>query len=282
MNGFKNMIALAVLVFLVLILNSCGPSNNKTLKVLLIGNSSIYFNNMPKMIEHIARENGPDIKTEMIAFGGYTLNDHIIDGIVNKVLNSAHWDYVILNEQSTLGENYVVGGVQRVKESETFYNSVRKFDSIISERGAKTILISLYARKNAPKVDGELLDYSYMKIAKELGIKISPVSQTWRDISKLRSKWQLYREDNLHPTALGSFITANVLYSTLTDSKSKPISGSISAPFRDEFDGTVHKDSMVSLLKIDRSISKLISETAYKNVKQLNESGGYFNLIKPN
>ncbi len=282
MNVFKTIIALAVMVFLFPLVNFCGISNNKTLHVLLIGNSSIYFNNMPKMIEHIAHENGQDINTELIAFGGYTLQDHLIDGTVAKVLNSAHWDYVILNEQSTLGENYVVEGVQRVRESELFYNSVRKFDSIISERGAKTILISLYARKNAPKVDGELLDYSYMKIAKELGIKISPVSQTWRDISKLRSSWQLYRQDNLHPTPLGSFITANVLYSTLTNDKSNSFSGEITAPYTEEFDGTVHKDSIVSLLKIDRSTSELISESAYKNVKRLKESGGYFTLVKPN
>ena len=281
MNSFKKNIAIVLLALLIPILYACNRPKAKTLNVLLVGNSSIYYNNMPKMLEYIAYENGKDIRTKLIAFGGYTLQDHLIDGNVEKTLDSLDWDFVILNEQSTLGGNYVVDGIQRVKESESFYESVKKFDSMIKNRGSKTIILSLYPRKNAPKLDGQILDYSYMKIAKELGIKLSPVSYTWKDILKIRSAWQLYQEDNLHPTPLGSYITANTLYSTLTDNKSKSVSGEITGPLLEDFDGIVHQDSIVSLLKIDESKSKLISEKAYKNVQCLNESGGYFTLTKP-
>ncbi|MDO6811309.1 SGNH/GDSL hydrolase family protein [Zobellia galactanivorans] len=281
MNSLRKNIVIVLLALLIQILYACNRPDTKPLNVLLVGNSSIYYNNMPKMLEYIAHENGKEIRTKLIAFGGYTLQDHLRDGIVEKMLDSLNWDFVILNEQSTLGENYVVDGVRRVKESESFYESVRKFDSIIKKRGAKTVILSLYSRKNAPKIDGEILDYSYMKIARELGIQLSPVSYTWQDILKIRNNWQLYREDNLHPTPLGSYVTANVIYSTLTENKSKSLNGEINGPVIEEFDGNTYQDSIVCLIKIDESKSQIVSEKAYNNVLSLNESGGYFKLKKP-
>lgn len=282
MNGFKEKIVITLLTLTVTILCACNQNNDEPINVLLVGNSSIYYNNMPEMLEKIAHENGRELKTKLIAFGGYTLRDHLNEGIVEKALDSLNWDFVVLNEQSTFGENYVVNGLQRVRESESFYKTVREFDSLIKKQGAKTVIISLYPRKNVPKIDGEILDYSYMKIAKELDIELSPVSQTWRDIMNVESKWQLYRDDNLHPTPLGSFVTANVIYSTITDSKSKPMNGEITGSFIEEFDGNKRKDSIVPLIKINESRSRTISEKAFENVQKLNKTGGYLNLKKPN
>ncbi len=281
MNGFEKKIAIVLLILSVAISRACNQNKNGPLNVLLVGNSSIYYNNMPEMLEHIAQENGWELKTQLIAFGGYTLRDHLNDRIFEKTLDSLNWDFVVLNEQSTLGENYVVNGLQRVRESESFYKSVREFDSLIKKRGAKTVIISLYPRKNVPKTDGEILDYSYMKIAKELNIELSPVGQTWKDFLNAESKWQLYREDNLHPTPLGSFLTASVIYSTITNRKSKPIKGTITGSLIDEFDGNKIKDSIVKLIEINKSVSRTISEKAFNNIQKLNKAGGYLNLKKP-
>lgn len=270
------------LLSLIFLFDSCGKAGKERLNVLLVGNSSIYFNNMPKMIEAISSENGVEINTKLIAYGGYSLQDHLQDGILEKMLDSLDWDFVVLNEQSTLGENYIVNGMPRVKESSLFYNTVRELDSQIKESGAETIIISLYPRKNAPNEDGEMLDYSYMKIAEELNIKLSPVSYTWKEFLAREDSWRLYRDDNLHPTPLGSYITANVLFSTITNIKSKPINKEIFGPLIEEYNGFIHQDSIVSLIKMNWSKSKLIAGLAFENVKKLNEAGGYFILEKPN
>ena len=275
----------ATFIFLILSLAltiACNQNNKKPLDVLLVGNSSIYYNNMPKMLEHIARENGQELRTKLIAFGGYTLRDHLNEGLVEKTLDSRSWDFVILNEQSTLGENYVVNGIRRVKESESFYMAVREFYSIIEKRGAKTVILSLYPRKNALVIDGKILDYSYMKIAKELGMVVAPVSQTWTDILKAKNNWKLYRDDNLHPTPLGSFITANVIFSTIYDRKSKPINGVIKGPLIELFDGFERKDSIVTLIDINEFKSRMISNKSFRNNKKLKQMGGYLYLKYPN
>lgn len=271
-----------LILSLVAILTACTESSNERLNVLLIGNSSIYYNNMPEMLEVIASKNGVNLKTKLIAYGGYSLQDHLNDGIATRVIDSLKWDFVILNEQSTLGENHIEKGVPRVKESPSFYESVEEFVTKIKANGAKTIIISLYPRKNAPLEDGKMLNYSYMKIAEELDILLSPVSYTWKDILKLNTSWKLYQNDNLHPTPLGSYITANVLYSTITNKKSKSINGDILGQLLvDEFDGLKYQDSIISLVKMEKSKSYQISEMAYENVKKLNNSGGYFPLTKP-
>ncbi|SHK01157.1 SGNH/GDSL hydrolase family protein [Pseudozobellia thermophila] len=281
MNGFNKKTLVGLLTLSVTIIFACNQNNTEPLNILLVGNSSIYYNNMPEMLEKIAYENGNELKTKLIAFGGYTLRDHLNDGIVEKALDSVNWDFVVLNEQSTFGENYVVNGLQRVRESESFYETVREFDSLIKEKGAKTLIISLYPRNNVPPIDGEILDYSYMKIAKELDLELAPVSKTWRDILKADGQLELYQDDNLHPTSLGSFVTASVIYSTITDSKSKPIKGEITGSLIDKFDGVKQKDSIVSLIKINESESRTISEIVFENVQKLNRAGGYLNLKKP-
>ncbi|MBM1107706.1 SGNH/GDSL hydrolase family protein [Aurantibacter crassamenti] len=269
-------------VFLVWLLTACVQSENKVLNVLLVGNSSIYFNNMPKMLEQIATENGVELRTRLIAYGGYTLQNHLDNGEVDIILDSLKWDYVVLNEQSTLGENYIVNGRPSVRESTSFYKTVRELDSKIKQSKAKTVIISLYARKNAPIQDGEMLDYSYMKIAKELKMSVAPVSTVWREIQEQNSDWQLYCPDNLHPTALGSFVTASVLYSTITGNISKPIEKNLYGTYIEKIDGYEHKDSIVSLIKIDTDKSKIISDFAYKQVYKLHEAGGYLPHQKPN
>ena len=154
MNGFEKKIAIVLLILSVAISRACNQNKNGPLNVLLVGNSSIYYNNMPEMLEHIAQENGWELKTQLIAFGGYTLRDHLNDRIFEKTLDSLNWDFVVLNEQSNLGENYVVNCLQRVRESESFYKIVREFDSLIKNLRAKTVIMSLYPRKHVPKTDG--------------------------------------------------------------------------------------------------------------------------------
>ena len=236
---------------------------------------------MPEMLKVIAAKNQVTINTKLIAHGGYALKNHLKDGFVDKALDSISWDFVVLNEQSMLGTNYVVDGINRIRESPSFYNAVREFDLKIRKNGGKTVIISLYPRNLSPINDIEILKYSYMKIAKELKIILSPVSYAWNDILKSENKWLLYKEDNIHPTPLGSFITASVLYSTITQRKSKVIVGEIKGNLIDELDGVIYQDSVVRLLKIDKLKSKLINDIAYKNVDNLIKAGGYYQLKMP-
>lgn len=110
---------------LIILFSSYTKEDKEKLNVLLVGNCSIYFNNMLKLFEAIGSENEVEIKTKLIAYGCYTLQDHLNDDSLEKNLDSLDWDFVVLNEQSTLGGNYMVNGIPRVREDTSFYDAVR-------------------------------------------------------------------------------------------------------------------------------------------------------------
>jgi len=93
-----------------------------TLRVLLIGNSGTYYNNMPLILEEVSSRNniGPYVKTSMIASGGASLKDHWNNDDTKKLIKTGNWDYVIIQEQSTFGGTYLINGEFRVADPDTF------------------------------------------------------------------------------------------------------------------------------------------------------------------
>ena len=49
----------------------------RTLRILFIGNSHTYFNDMPAMVAEKARKAGFDCEVTMIAHGGWYLEQHV-------------------------------------------------------------------------------------------------------------------------------------------------------------------------------------------------------------
>ena len=82
-----------------------APQASKTWKVLMIGNSNTYFNNMPRMFEQLALADQPPrrVQREMIVQGGATLKRQWEADKAIKAIERGGWDFVILQEQSTLG-----------------------------------------------------------------------------------------------------------------------------------------------------------------------------------
>ena len=91
----------------------------------MIGNSYTYFNNMPKMFEQLALADQPPrrVQCEMIVQGGATLQRHWEAGRAIKAIERGGWDFVILQEQSTLGETLLVEGLPRIGDPSQYFAS---------------------------------------------------------------------------------------------------------------------------------------------------------------
>ena len=115
----------------------------RTYRILFIGNSHTYFNDMPRsLFEPIARSAGYDVEIDSVVKGGWTLDRHLdINSAtgedIERALTGAPYDYVVLQEQSLLP----------MTERERFHSSVRKFVSRIRGTGATPILYATWARK---------------------------------------------------------------------------------------------------------------------------------------
>lgn len=175
------------------------------IKLLFIGNSYTYCNNMPSILAGLSvkSDNSHLFETRTVAFGGATLEAHWKLGEAQKVLADGVWEYVVLQEQSILP----------IQQAEKMYQYVRLFDREIRKRGAKTLLYLTWARGDAAETQDVLTD-TYRTIADKIGAAVVPVGPAWQAVRN-HSEFSLYDDDLSHPKFAGSYLAACVFYSVL-------------------------------------------------------------------
>lgn len=255
-------------------------SADRPLKVLFIGNSYTYVNNLPDMLAGLAASAGTPMETKMIAEGGATLQDHWEKGLALKAIHETTWDYVILQEQSELGATYIVNGENRITDPQYLYKYARLFDKEIKKSGAQTIFYSTWARRNSPKTDQATLNYAYMSIAGELKDKIAPVGIAWQEIRRKDPKLELYIEDKSHPKDAGTYIAACMFYAAIYGKSPVGLSHNISGNQID-IDGNIDTKKEVPLVNITDSEAGLIQRTTWETYQKIKAAGGYLSIQKP-
>ena len=68
-----------------------GPDSSR-LRVLFIGNSYTYVNNLPELVTGLAESAHRPLETEMIVAPGATLQKHWEDGKAVQTIKRSHWD----------------------------------------------------------------------------------------------------------------------------------------------------------------------------------------------
>src|SRR5208282_4563589 len=83
---------------------TCGDAQKKMscLRILFIGNSYTYRNDLPRMFARLANAGGHEVETDMVATGSFTLSNHLASSHTLKKIKSGKWDWVVLQEQSTI------------------------------------------------------------------------------------------------------------------------------------------------------------------------------------
>src|SRR5437763_768599 len=130
--------ALPLLVLLVCgtALWSLSGEPTRQIRVLFIGNSYTSTNDLPWMIEQLARAGKQPVLTHAsLTPGGVTSQQHWETGEAKKLIASQPWDFVVLQEQSTLP----LSQPQRTVEY------VRRLHALIKPTGAKTVLYLTWA-----------------------------------------------------------------------------------------------------------------------------------------
>ena len=122
------------------------------LRVLFVGNSYTYFNNAPEIFAELARAQAPGrtIEARMVAIPGETLISLWQRSNAREILRSSKWDYVVLQDQSQLGDGLREGKFV-VNEPTLLHWGVRLFDAEIKKHGAKTVLLLTWSRRAEPE-----------------------------------------------------------------------------------------------------------------------------------
>ncbi len=200
---------------LLLAVAAVPAGSDSTMRVLFIGNSYTFFNDVPALVETLARAAGTRIKTRAITVAGSTLRGHWSRGHAVAAIRQGGWDWVILQEQSSLGVPRVVGGIPRITDARQFHASVRKFDREIRAVGARTMLLLTWSAQPAPE-EQQRLDHAYLTIARTLQADVAPAGMAWSIVREEHPWVNLYAADGAHPAPAGSYLAACSVFAALT------------------------------------------------------------------
>jgi hypothetical protein len=237
-------------------------------RVLFIGNSYTYFNNLPELVAAISRSlpNGPRIEPVMYARGGMTLQWYWATGEPAALIDGGGWTHVVLQEQSALGAG-TDGGDARLSPPGIFHQSVRTFVPRIRAAGAEPMLLMTWARLAKPDEQAQLTS-AYDTIGQELGVTVSPVGLAWQQARRQWPDLALHVADGAHPNPVGSYLTACVLYASLTGRSPRGAAVHIEGhPYSRALRG-IDAAQTVTLVDVPKSLGERLQALAWTIVTQ--------------
>ena len=197
-----------------------------TLRVLFLGNSYTYYNDLPGMVAALAGSGNRPLVTGEHTIGGYTLAQHLADSTSRALIAQGIWNRVVLQEQSQ------IPSIAFCRDS-IMYPAARGLDSLIRAQGAHTAFFMTWGREyggtqtygghsSPPFRDyfemQDSLRTAYTAIAAELAAEQCPAGMGWRRARSLDSLVDLWESDNSHPTLTGSYLAACVFYAAFFNS----------------------------------------------------------------
>lgn len=210
------------LVVLILLFNLVAVTgySNDTLRVLFIGNSFTFMNDMPDMLKGIAQSKKKQMIVEKVAYGGKSLEFHSANPETYQAIKRRKWDYIILQELS----NNPAQPESKVDKITLPYakqlsDSIRK-----NYECTKVILYMTWGYKNGNSQWKEIGTYdqmqekihsTYFRFSDVLNAQIAPVGEVWKQVRKNYPGLDLYDADNYHPNKLGSYLAASTFFATI-------------------------------------------------------------------
>ena len=224
------------ILFLLLLLPFVSAAQSSARKVLWIGNSYTYVNDLPSMLRQLALSSGDTLIMDSNTPGGYSFAAHTTNATTLQKLAQTGNDFVILQAQSQ-EPSFPPTQV----ESQTFpYAS--QLDSLIHVGSpcAQTVFYMTWGRKygdaqNCPNYPplctfqgmNDRLRWAYKTMADNNEALLSPVGMAWKASWEADSTINLWSSDNSHPSVAGSYLSACVFYATLL--KKSPVGLSYTA-----------------------------------------------------
>lgn len=241
----------------------------ESLDVLFIGNSYTYYNNLPALLEEIAAADpsGPRIRASMVARGGACLEDHRAEESGLHELEDDAPDFVVLQGQSTFCRVLLVDGRYRVADAGSYRRHGRFYVEAIRESGSVPVLFGHWKREEAPAWDQWAIDEAVWGLARETRARVAPVGDAFQIALRGDPGLELYDADHSHPAPTGSFLAAQVLYVVLTGRDPVALDEA-SGPLVEPGDGTVHRDSVVTLAAVEPAVASLVAEVAREAVSR--------------
>lgn len=189
---------LLVLLFILLNINLSAQ------KLLFLGNSLTYTNELPRIVKTIANQFGKSISIQSLCFPNYGLEDHWRDGKLQKLITTEEFDFVIFQQ----------GPSSQAYGRSSLIEYGGKISSLAKKHNSQPAYFMVWPSvQYYHTFDGVIKNHSdAANINKALLIR---VGEAWRTFRKSNPTIDLYMRDRFHPSEAGSVLAALIHIRTL-------------------------------------------------------------------
>jgi hypothetical protein len=174
------------------------------LHVLFVGNSLTETNDLPAVAASLARSTGRSLEYRTIAFGGYSLEDHWNQGEARTALATRSWDVVVMQQ-----------GPSALPESQVYLRAwATRFADEARAYGTRPALLTVWPESYRRTALGQVIA-SYRRAAVAARADLLPGGAAWREAWSCDARTPLYGPDGFHPSAVGTYAAALVVYGRL-------------------------------------------------------------------
>jgi hypothetical protein len=173
-------------------------------RILFIGNSHTYVNDVPGILQALADSAGGEtIATLSISTANYALIDHWNDGAARREIEKGSWRYVVMQQ------GWTPAGVCR----DTLRLATQLFAERIRSVGATPAVTEIWAPASRP---GQTLGTieSYRLAAEDVNGLLFPVAEAWQEF-QVRYPGNVLYQDDIHANEAGSYLAALVMYARI-------------------------------------------------------------------
>lgn len=171
------------------------------IKVLFIGNSHTYFNDMPQSFADMCQAGGVETDVVMLAYSWKDLEWHMSKEYFTARFNILYggYDYCVVQQ-----------GAHPFPGEETTMANAARIAELCRKAGTKVLLIETWAEKKYPQHQ-ELLSEANRKVADSIGAQLVPVGSVWQQLLTECPEIDLFWKDGEHASPYGDYVISALL-----------------------------------------------------------------------
>uniref|UniRef100_UPI00404738B1 SGNH/GDSL hydrolase family protein n=1 Tax=Roseivirga sp. TaxID=1964215 RepID=UPI00404738B1 len=174
------------------------------IKILFVGNSLTYVNDLPQELVNYAKTRDVNIATRMLAFPNFALEDHWNQGEMQDLITSNKYDYVVVQQGPSSQED---GRTSLLEFGQ-------KIKTLCESNGSKLAFYMVWpAKVNYHTFDGVIRNYSGAAAATKS--ILCPVGSIWKEHFDTTEDYSYYGPDLFHPSLAGTKVAAEVIFNSL-------------------------------------------------------------------
>lgn len=175
------------------------------MKVLFLGNSHTFYNDMPQIFANICKERGKDVQVAMQAHPGVTYGWHYSQLTeLRFALMHGGYDYIVMQQAAH----------SPCPSKEETLEDAGKIIELARKCGVTPIQTMPWAEKRDPNHQKEMYDI-YNTLSEKYGVELTVAGNVFEDVFYNHPEIDMYWRDGEHASPYGSYVIAMATYAAI-------------------------------------------------------------------